>query len=100
MAGTPAAPTSRNHGRGGAATPVAAEVATLGSWVADRVRVAESLADVKPADVVLVAVPLAGVAEDVRATFEVLRGLVAPGGVLAVAVPVLPAGRGAAPAAV
>ncbi len=74
----------------GGVEPVGAEVAARGGWIKDRVRVVESLADASPADAVIVATPLAGTADGAHALFEALRGLVAPGGVLSIAVEALP----------
>jgi phosphatidylserine decarboxylase len=65
-------------------------VAALGRWVADRLQVLDSLAAADPADVVMVAEPLAGTAEEVRATLDGLAKLVADGGVLVVAGVALP----------
>ncbi|MEV4759775.1 phosphatidylserine decarboxylase [Micromonospora sp. NPDC049559] len=61
-----------------------------GQWVADRVRIVDSLAAADPADVVVAAEPFTGSAEAARATLEELGKYVGPGGVLTVAVPALP----------
>jgi phosphatidylserine decarboxylase len=72
-------------------------VATLGRWVADRLQVLDTPAAADPADVVMVAEPLAGTAEEVRATVDGLVKLVADGGVLVLAGVALPgAATGAA----
>jgi phosphatidylserine decarboxylase len=73
--------------------PVAAaglreHVGLLGRWVANRVRVVESLGEADTADVVMLAEPLTGTAEETRASLETLTKLVRPGGVLSVVVPV------------
>lgn len=60
-------------------------IAAQSRWVAERVRVADSLAEADPADVVIVAEPLKGSAEDARATVEGLTKYLVDGGVLAVA---------------
>src|SRR6202000_1783870 len=39
----------------------------LGSWIADRVKIVDSLDEAQPADVVIVGEPLTGTADDVRA---------------------------------
>lgn len=65
-------------------------VTDQGRWVADRVRVVESLAEAEPADVVVLAEPLSGSADDARAALDGLTKYLAPGGVLSVAVPALP----------
>jgi phosphatidylserine decarboxylase len=61
-----------------------------GQWVADRVRVVDSLTEAEPADVVLAAEPLTGSADEARATLDELAKRVNEGGVLTVAVPALP----------
>jgi phosphatidylserine decarboxylase len=76
-------------------TAVPAEAAAVGAlrdhiaaqsrWVTERVRVADSLAEADPADVVIVAEPLQGSAEEARATLEGLTKYLVEGGVLAVA---------------
>jgi phosphatidylserine decarboxylase len=60
-------------------------VAAQSRWVTERVRVADSLAEADPADVVIVAEPLQGSAEEARATLEGLTKYLVEGGVLAVA---------------
>jgi phosphatidylserine decarboxylase len=69
-------------------------IGRLGRWIASRVRVVDSLGEADPADVVILAEPLTGTAEDTRATLETLTKLVRPGGVLSVVVPatMLPSG--------
>ena len=84
------------QGRLAVVTPDAAamreHVATLGRWVADRLQVLDSLAAADPADVVMVAEPLTGAAEEVRATVDGLAKVVADGGVLVLAGVALPRG--------
>jgi phosphatidylserine decarboxylase len=70
----------------------------LGSWVAERVRIVESLDEAQPADVVIVAEPLTGTAEETRALLERLGKYLVDGGVLSVATPAAP-GRTAGAAA-
>jgi phosphatidylserine decarboxylase len=60
-------------------------LAAQGRWVADRVRVVDSIAEADPADVVVVGEPLRGSAEEARATIEGLTKYLAEGGVLTVA---------------
>ncbi len=65
--------------------------------LADRVRVVHSLADAEPADVVMLAEPLAGTAEEARTRLRELEKHLATGGVLVVAVIAVPGlGDGAA----
>jgi phosphatidylserine decarboxylase len=73
-----------------AAAEVRAYVAALGSWAADRVRVVDSIAEAEPADVVVIAEPLIGTAEETRATLDGLAKHLADGGVLAVAAVAVP----------
>lgn len=65
-------------------------VTEQGQWVADRVRVVDSLAEADPADIALVAEPFAGTAEEVRTTLDGLTKHLTDGAVLAVATPALP----------
>ncbi|WDZ85256.1 phosphatidylserine decarboxylase [Micromonospora cathayae] len=73
-------------------------VSTLGSWVADRVRVVDTLAETEPVEVVIVAEPFTGTAEEARSTLDGLTKYLAEGGVLSVATPAAP-GRTAGAAA-
>jgi len=57
-----------------------------GGWVASRLRTVESLGQADPADVVILAEPLTGTAEETRARLDDLGKLTNPGGVVAVAV--------------
>ncbi|MEV6343450.1 phosphatidylserine decarboxylase [Actinoplanes sp. NPDC051851] len=70
----------------------------LGSWVADRVRIAGSLEEAQPADVVIVAEPLTGTAEETRLLIDGLGKYLTDGAVLTVAAPAGP-GRTAGAAA-
>jgi phosphatidylserine decarboxylase len=67
-----------------------------GRWVTDRVRVADSLDAAEPADVVVLAAPLTGSAEQARARLEELAKATNPGGVLSVVVPATTLPSGAA----
>ena len=69
----------------GAGDELREHVASLGPWVGQRVRVIETLAEADPADVVVVAEPLGGTAEETRGYLDELRKYLAEGGVLAVA---------------
>jgi phosphatidylserine decarboxylase len=70
-----------------AASAMRGHVATQGRWVAERVTVAESLGEADPADVVILAEPLTGGAEEARARLDEVAKLLAPGAVLCLAVP-------------
>ncbi|TDB93491.1 phosphatidylserine decarboxylase family protein [Micromonospora fluostatini] len=65
-------------------------VAAQGQWIADRVRVVDSLAAADPAEVVVVAEPFTGTAEEARTTIDGLAKHLADGAVLAVATPATP----------
>ncbi|MEV0727907.1 phosphatidylserine decarboxylase [Polymorphospora sp. NPDC050346] len=80
----------------GQAAALREHVTEQGRWVADRVRVVDSLAEADPADVVMVAEPLAGTAEETRTALDALTKHLTDGAVLSVAVPALP---GATPGA-
>jgi phosphatidylserine decarboxylase len=73
-----------------------AHLAGLGGWVQDRVRVAGSLGTADPADVAVLAEPVAGSAEQARATLDGLAKLLNPGGVVVAATIAVP---GVAPGA-
>lgn len=62
-------------------------VTAQGRWIADRVRVVGTLAEADPADVMVVAEPLVGTAEEARTRLDELAKYLTEGGVLAVAVP-------------
>ncbi|HEY1486499.1 MAG TPA: phosphatidylserine decarboxylase, partial [Micromonosporaceae bacterium] len=61
------------------------EIAARGSWIEQRVRVTDSLAEVDPADVVIFAEPLTGTAEATRALIDDVTKHLAEGAVLTVA---------------
>jgi phosphatidylserine decarboxylase len=72
-------------------------VTAQGAWVADRVRVAESVAEADAANVVILAEPLRGTADEARSAIDGLTKYLAEGGVLSLAAPVVPGfTRGAA----
>ncbi|MFI7523905.1 phosphatidylserine decarboxylase [Micromonospora globbae] len=83
---------------GGSAAALRDHVTAQGRWVADRVRVVDSLAEADPAEVVIAAEPLLGTAEETRTTIEALTKYLADGGVLSVATAAAP-GRTAGAAA-
>ncbi|GGQ66106.1 phosphatidylserine decarboxylase [Couchioplanes azureus] len=72
------------------AGPLRDHIAGLGSWIADRVRIVESLTDAEPADVVVVAEPLTGTAEETRAVLDGLSKYLTDGAVVSVATPAVP----------
>ncbi|MEV4517819.1 phosphatidylserine decarboxylase [Dactylosporangium sp. NPDC049525] len=78
----------------GAAAALQEHVERQGRWVTDRTRVVETLAEAEPADVVILAEPLSGGADEARAALADLTKLVNAGGVLTVVVPAtrLPSG--------
>ena len=65
--------------------PTRAHVARLGRWVADRVRVVDDPAAAGPADVLVLAEPLRGSAEEARSTLDTYAKHLATGGVLTAA---------------
>ncbi|ROT34247.1 phosphatidylserine decarboxylase [Micromonospora sp. HM5-17] len=65
-------------------------VTALGQWIAQRVRVVDSLAEAEPADVVIAAEPLVGSADETRTTVDGLAKYLTDGGVLSVAASALP----------
>ena len=70
----------------------------LGSWIADRVTIVDTLAEADPADVVIVGEPLTGTAEEVRAVLEGLTKYLTGGAVVSVATPAVPGRTGGAAA--
>jgi phosphatidylserine decarboxylase len=70
----------------------------LGAWIADRVRIVDSLAEADPADLVIVGEPLTGTAEQTRTLLDGLSKYLADGAVVSVATPAVP-GRTAGAAA-
>ncbi len=67
-----------------------AHVAGLGSWVNERVRVLDDPAAAGQVDVLVLAEPLRGSAEEVRSTLDALAKQLAPGGVLTASVVAVP----------
>jgi phosphatidylserine decarboxylase len=74
----------------GAGDELRGHLATFGPWVAQRVRIVDTLAEADPADVAVVAGPLGGSADSSRVYLEELGKHLAAGGVLSVAVLVGP----------
>ncbi len=85
-------------GAGTTSAALRSHVHQQGQWVGDRVRVAESVGEADPAQVVIVGEALTGSAEDARATIDGLAKYLADGGVLTVAAPALPGLTGGAAA--
>ncbi|MEN3304276.1 MAG: phosphatidylserine decarboxylase [Micromonosporaceae bacterium] len=73
-----------------AGTRLRTHVTAQGPWVAQRVRVIDSLGEADPADVVVLAEPLTGGAEATRGYLDELGKHIAEGGVLSVAVLAVP----------
>jgi phosphatidylserine decarboxylase len=70
----------------------------LGSWIADRVKIVDGLADAEPADVVIIGEPLTGTVEEVRGLLDSLSKYLQPGAVVTVATPAVPGQTGGAAA--
>ncbi|MEV6634253.1 phosphatidylserine decarboxylase [Actinoplanes sp. NPDC051470] len=73
-------------------------IAGLGSWVADRVRILDNLAEADPADVVIIGEPMTGTAEEARAALDGLAKYLTDGAVVTVATPAVPGQTGGAAA--
>jgi phosphatidylserine decarboxylase len=73
-------------------------IAGLGSWISDRVKIVDGVAEAEPADVVIVGEPLTGTAEDVRGLLDGLSKLLKDGAVITVATPAVPGRTGGAAA--
>ncbi|GAB3139814.1 hypothetical protein GCM10027290_09650 [Micromonospora sonneratiae] len=67
-----------------------AHVTAQGQWVAERVRVVDTLAEADASDLVVATEPLTGTADEARVIIEELAKYLAEGGVLSVAVPAVP----------
>lgn len=67
-----------------------AEIESHGSWVADRVRVVDTLAAADPADHVIVGTVLVGAGDETRAAIDGYAKYLTEGAVLSVATPALP----------
>lgn len=72
------------------ANTMRSHLADLGSWVGERVRVVDSIAGAEPADVVMLAEPVTGSAEQARTTLDGLAKLVTAGGVVVAATVAVP----------
>ncbi|MGC9666689.1 phosphatidylserine decarboxylase [Planosporangium sp. 12N6] len=79
-----------------AATALRTHLTGQGRWVEDRVRVVESLGEVDAADIVILAEPLSGTAEETRSRLEELVKTMNSGGVLSLVVPATTLPSGAA----
>jgi len=75
---------------------VADQIATMGSFVRERVRVVSDLGEAEPAELVIVAEPVVGSGEETRNTVDLLSKVVAPGGMLVIAAVALPGLSGGA----
>lgn len=75
---------------------VSEQVATMGSFIRERVRVAFDLSDAEPSDIVIVAEPVVGSGEEARGTVDQLSKVVAEGGLLVIAAVALPGLSGGA----
>jgi phosphatidylserine decarboxylase len=62
----------------------------MGSWIADRVRIVENVAEAEPADVVILGEPLTGTGDKARAVMDGLTKYLADGAVVSVATLALP----------
>jgi phosphatidylserine decarboxylase len=75
---------------------VADQVATMGSFIRERVHLVADLSDAEAADIVIVAEPVVGSGEEARATVDQLSKLVTEGGLLVIAGVALPGLSGGA----
>jgi phosphatidylserine decarboxylase len=73
-------------------------ISGLGSWIADRVKIVDSLDEAQPADVVIVGEPLTGTADEVRTLLDRVGKYLTDGAVVTVATPALPGRTGGAAA--
>lgn len=73
-------------------------IAGLGSWISDRVKIVDTLAEADPADVIIVGEPLTGTAEETRAVIDSLGKHLNDGAVVSVATPAVPGRTGGAAA--
>ena len=78
---------------GSGAAELRAQLGQSGHRASDRVRVIDSLAEADPVDVIVVARPLVGSADEVRGEIEDLAKRLTPGGVLSVAAVAVPGSR-------
>jgi phosphatidylserine decarboxylase len=70
----------------------------LGSWIADRVKIVDSLDEAQPADVVIIGEPLTGTADEVRARLDQASKYLNDGAVVTLATPAVPGRTGGAAA--
>ena len=70
----------------------------LGSWISDRVKIVDTLAEADPADVVIIGEPLTGTAEEARAVLDSLSKYLTDGAVVSVSTPAVPGRTGGAAA--
>ncbi|MFY1697711.1 phosphatidylserine decarboxylase [Solwaraspora sp. WMMA2101] len=82
----------------GQAARLRTEIAVHGRWVADRVRVVDSLSTADPAELLIVGSVLTGTGDEARAAVDGYTKYLADGGVLTVAAPALPGGSAGAAA--
>ncbi len=75
---------------------VTTQIATMGSFIRDRVKVVNDLSEAEPADIVIVAEPVVGSGEEARGTVDQLGKLVSEGGLLVIAAVALPGLAGGA----
>jgi phosphatidylserine decarboxylase len=73
-------------------------IAGLGSWIADRVKVVDALAEAQPADVVILGEPVSGTAQEVRALLDEVGKYLNDGAVVTLATPAVPGRTGGAAA--
>ncbi|MFI6075907.1 phosphatidylserine decarboxylase [Actinoplanes sp. NPDC051343] len=70
----------------------------LGSWIADRVKIVDSLDEAQPADVVIVGEPVTGTTDEVRGLLDRVGKYLTDGAVVTLATPALPGRTGGAAA--
>jgi phosphatidylserine decarboxylase len=73
-------------------------IAGLGSWIADRVKVVDTLDEASAADVVIVGEPVTGTAQEVRSLLDRLGKYLNEGAVVTLATPAVPGRTGGAAA--
>ncbi|GAA2520224.1 phosphatidylserine decarboxylase [Pilimelia columellifera] len=78
------------------ASALRAHLTSLGSWVAERVQIVDSLAEAEAADVVIIGAPVDGAAEETRERLAELGKYLADGAVLCVATAAFGGGSAAA----
>ncbi|NUR29238.1 MAG: phosphatidylserine decarboxylase family protein [Catenulispora sp.] len=81
---------------GDQAAPLRAYIASLDAEIADACTVVQTPTEATPAEIVIVAEPVVGAADDARLTVDSLTKLVADGGILIVAVVAVPGVAGGA----